>query len=52
MAVPDHPAGNWAAPNVQQCRRAEIEKQQAEIAAYCRRETEKQEQRENARGTG
>ncbi|OJU24194.1 MAG: hypothetical protein BGN91_00930 [Nitrobacter sp. 62-13] len=47
MSVLYHPGGAWAEPEVQARRRAEIEKQQREIAAYHERTTSDQEARIN-----
>ncbi|MEH6950711.1 hypothetical protein V4R08_05100 [Nitrobacter sp. NHB1] len=47
MIVPYHPGGSWADPDVQALRRAEIEKQQGEIAAYHERAASDQEERLN-----
>jgi hypothetical protein len=47
MTVPYHPGGAWADPDVQAQRRAEIEKEQREIAAYHERAASDQEARIN-----
>jgi hypothetical protein len=45
MTIPYHPGGAWADPEVQAQRRAEIEKEQREIAAYHERAASAQEER-------
>jgi hypothetical protein len=47
MTVPYHPGGAWADPDVQAQRRAEIEKQQREIAAYHQQAAHDEEERVN-----
>jgi hypothetical protein len=47
MTVPYHPGGAWADPDVQAQRRAEIQKEQREIAAYHERAASDQEARIN-----
>jgi hypothetical protein len=47
MIVPYHPGDRWCDPDVQAGRRAEIEKQQREIAAYHERAARDQEERLN-----
>jgi hypothetical protein len=45
MTVPYHPGDRWCDPDVQARRRAEIEREQREIAYYHARATRDQEER-------
>jgi hypothetical protein len=47
MAAPYHPGQHWAAPEVQQQRRAEIDKQHREMASYYDQASNDQEERVN-----
>ena len=47
MIVPYHPGPRWSDPDVQARRRADIEKEQREIAAYHDRAARDQEERIN-----
>jgi hypothetical protein len=47
MAAPYHPGSNWADPEVQQRRRAEVEKEQQRLAEHYAQAAEQQESRLN-----